>query len=354
MLSLFAALALAAPACPVNGGPLVLAHRGASAERPEQTLEAFERAIDEGADYIELDLVLSKDNVLIVRHENELSGTTNIASHAEFADRKVTKQIDGNAVTGWFTEDMTLAELRTLRARERLPELRPSSARFDGLYPVATFEEVIQLVRAKEAETGRRIGLYPEIKHAAYFASIGLPHERVLLPLLARYGYDGADDAILLHSFEVGVLESLHKNTSIRIMQIVAAGGGPVDRPGITYAEMTSPKGLKAVAHYAVGLNADAALAFPSMGKGDPTPGPLFTDAHKTGLKVHIWTIRPENQFLPKPLWNGDQPASWGNMGHVVDVLLAAGADGIVTDAPGLALSRIDRSQCGKADGRGI
>lgn len=353
MLGLIAALALAAPACPVDGGPLVLAHRGASAERPEQTLEAFERAIDEGADYLELDLVLTKDGVLVVRHENELSGTTDVAFRPEFARFKTTKTIEGNPVTGWFSEDMTLAELRTLRARERLPDIRKSSALFDGFYPVPTFEEVIKLVRAKEREMERAIGLYPEIKHAAYFKSIGLPHEAPLLKLLGAYGYDDASDAILLHSFEVGVLESLSKKTKMRIMQIVSAGGGPADKPGVTYAQMTSPKGLAAIRRYAVGINADAALAFPGMGKADPTPGPLITDAHKAGLKVHIWTIRPENSFLP-PALRQETENGWGNMGAVVDILLAAGADGIVTDAPALALSRIDRSHCGRVDGSGI
>ena len=161
--------------------PLIIAHRGASGERPEHTLASYERAIDQGADYIEPDLVLTRDGVLVARHENEIGGTTDVADHPEFADRKTTKTIDGIAMTGWFTEDFTLAELRTLRARERLPDLRPANVRFNDLYLIPTFEEILKLVRAKEAEQHRRIGLYPETKHPSYFAGIGLPppHARV-------------------------------------------------------------------------------------------------------------------------------------------------------------------------------
>lgn len=349
MLTMMMALAMAQPSaaqCPVKQTPLVMAHRGASADRPEQTLEAFAEAIDQGADYLELDVVPTKDKILIVRHENELSGTTDIASRPEFASRKTTKTIEGNQITGWFSEDMTLAEIRTLRARERLPELRPASARYDGLFQVPTMEEVIKLAQAKQADGGKTVGLYPELKHAAYFASIGQSTEDPLLKLLGQYGYDKATDPVILHSFEVGVLESLHKKTKLRIMQIVGAGGGPADKPGTTYAQMTSPAGLKAIKRYAVGINTDALLAFPGTAQGNPTPGPVIGDAHKAGLDVYIWTIRPENQFLPKPLWNGTTPAGRGNMNHVVDALIAAGADGIVTDAPGLTRAQLERRGC--------
>ena len=181
--TLFAALLLAAMPITAMAQPIIIAHRGASGERPEHTLAAYERAIDQGADYIEPDLVLTRDGVLVVRHENEIGGTTDVAAHPEFADRKTTRRIDGQAMTGWFTEDFTLAELRTLRARERLPEVRAANRRFDGLYQVPTFEEVLTLVKAKEVETRRRIGVYPETKHPSYFASIGLPHQGPLLDM---------------------------------------------------------------------------------------------------------------------------------------------------------------------------
>ena len=176
------------------GGMLVIAHRGASGERPEHTLAAYERAIDLGADYIEPDLVPTKDGVLVARHENELSGTTDIATRPEFAARQATRSIDGKEVTGWFTEDFTLAELRRLRARERLPRLRPGNTAFDGLFQIPTLAEIIALVRAKEAESGRRIGIYPELKHPAYFATLGHDLARLVVAQLHAAGYRGVYD----------------------------------------------------------------------------------------------------------------------------------------------------------------
>ena len=213
----------------VRAEPLLIAHRGASGERPEHTLAAYERAIDQGADFIEPDLVLTKDGVLVARHENEIGGTTDVADHPEFADRKTTKVIDGVEMAGWFTEDFTLAELRTLRARERLPDLRPANKRFDTLYQIPTFEEILKLVRAKEAESRRRIGLYPETKHPSYFAGIGLAHQAPLLDLLNRYGYMTEADPVFIQSFEVGNLKALRAATRLRLIQLVDAEGGPAD-----------------------------------------------------------------------------------------------------------------------------
>jgi len=181
-------LAMTAP------GPIVIAHRGASGERPEHTIGAYALAIDQGADFIEPDLVSTSDGVLVARHENEISETTDVASHPEFADRKTTKVIDGLSLTGWFTEDFTLAELKTLRARERLPQLRAANTTYDGTWDIPTLDEIITLVQRREKETGRRIGLYPETKHPGHFRKLGLPLEEPLVATLAKAGYDGAAD----------------------------------------------------------------------------------------------------------------------------------------------------------------
>jgi glycerophosphoryl diester phosphodiesterase len=234
--------------------PFIIAHRGASGERPEHTLASYERAIDQGADYIEPDLVLTRDGVLVARHENEISGTTDVADHPEFADRRTSKTIDGQSVSGWFTEDFTLAELRTLRARERLPQLRPANSRFNDLYTIPTFEEILKLVRAKEAETGRRIGLYPETKHPGYFAGLGLPHQAALLDLLSRYGYQTQADPVFIQSFEVGNLKALRAASRLRLIQLVDSQGGPADEPGVAYADMLTVQGLQQVAGYAASV----------------------------------------------------------------------------------------------------
>ncbi len=326
------ALALAVPAVAQTEeqGMLIIAHRGASGERPEHTLAAYERAIDQGAHYIEPDLVATKDGVLVARHENEISGTTDIAQRAEFADRRATRTIDGQEVSGWFTEDFTLAELRTLRARERLPELRRANVAFDGLYQVPTLGEIIALVRAREAETGRRIGLYPEIKHPTYFAGIGHDLAALLVEQLHAAGYRTAADPVFIQSFEPGPLERLAALTDLRLVQLVASRGGPADRPGTTYADMLMPAGLAAIAGHADGLGAEITLLLGT--DGEPTG--LIERAHAAGLAVHAWTLRKENAFLPEHARIGTDPAAAGRPELVRDALQAAGVDGIFTDDP--------------------
>lgn len=331
--TLFAALLLAAMPIAAMAEPIIIAHRGASGERPEHTLAAYERAIDQGADYIEPDLVLTKDGVLVVRHENEIGGTTDVAAHPEFADRKTTRTIDGQAMTGWFTEDFTLAELRTLRARERLPEVRTANRRFDGLYQVPTFEEVLALVKAKEAETRRRIGVYPETKHPSYFASIGLPHEAPLLALLERFGYGAADDPLFIQSFEVGNLKALRGKTRLRLVQLVASEYGPPDLPGTTYADMLTEAGMREIATYADAIGAEGTLI---VGPDGNDTG-FVARAHEAGLQVHMWTLRAENMFLPPALRRGDDPAAHGDYATALKLLIGTGVDGIFTDFPGMA-----------------
>jgi len=320
------------PLSAARADPLIIAHRGASGERPEHTLASYERAIDQGADYIEPDLVLTKDGVLVARHENEIGGTTDVADHPEFVDRKTSKTIDGIEMSGWFTEDFTLAELRTLRARERLPDLRTANKRFDGLYPIPTFEEIVQLVRAKEAESSRRIGLYPETKHPSYFAGLGLPHQAPLLDLLSRYGYQTEADPVFIQSFEVGNLKAIRATSRLRLIQLVDVEGGPADLPGTSYADMLTVQGLTDVAAYADGIGPSAALVIAPEGATA-----LVGRAHDAGLQVHVWTMRMENSFLPPQYQRLDDPHGLGDFTGYVRAIAATGVDGLFSDFPGQA-----------------
>ncbi|MBN8815557.1 MAG: glycerophosphodiester phosphodiesterase [Sphingomonas sp.] len=310
--------------------PIVIGHRGASGERPEHTLASYEFAIDEGADFIEPDLVLTRDNVFVARHENDISGTTDVADHPEFAARKTTKTIDGVAHTGWFTEDFTLAELKTLRAKERLPQLRPGNAKYDGLYTIPTLAEVIALAKKRSKELGRTIGIYPETKHPSYFASIGLPMEKHLVAELKAAGWDSADAPVFIQSFEVDNLKLLHTLTKIRLIQLMDSAGGPADNATPSYAAMITPEGLKAVAAYAWGIGPNKDM----VDKGEGTPTTLVADAHAAALRVHVWTFRAENFFLPASLKRGDDPKAHGDVETAIRRQLAAGIDGFFTDFP--------------------
>jgi glycerophosphoryl diester phosphodiesterase len=331
--------AAAAPQAPIQ--PVVIAHRGASGERPEHTLEAYRLAIEEGADFIEPDLVMTKDGQIVARHENEISGTTDIASHPEFAARRTTKTIDGVAVSGWFTEDFTLAELRTLRARERLPQLRAASAAaYDGKFGIPTLAEILKLVADETKRTGRRIGLYPEIKHSTYFAGRKLAMEWPLVVALTRAGYRTATDPVLIQSFEVGNLRALHGMTKLRLVQLLGSDGGPADRPGTTYAAMVTPAGLKNIAAYAQGIGPEKALIVPRHADGrSQTPTTLVTDAHAAGLIVHPWTFRSENYFLPAELRRGANPADHGDAAAEYRRFYALGVDGLFSEFPGEAVA---------------
>lgn len=343
------AFGLAALACFVLGGcatingatmktldgqlPIIIAHRGASGERPEHTLASYTLAIEQGADFIEPDLVLTKDGVLVARHENEISETTDVAAHPEFAGRRATKTIDGQKMTGWFTEDFTLAELKTLRAKERLPLLRKANMAFDGQFEIPTFEQIIQLAQAQSKATGRVIGIYPETKHPSYFAAIGLSHEAPLLALLEQYGYRDKEDPLFIQSFEVENLKALRGKTRLRLIQLMDAEDGPADRPDLRYADMASAEGLKAVATYADGIGPNKAMVIPRtlLGNlGDPTA--LVADAHAAGLAVHPWTFRRENYFLPLGQRSGLHPAGHGDLVGEIRAFLDTGIDGFFSD----------------------
>lgn len=325
------------PASPrLSSPPIVIAHRGASGERPEHTLASYMRAIEQGADVIEPDLVPTKDDVLVARHENEISETTDVAAHPEFAARRTTKTIDGQTLTGWFTEDFTLAELRTLRARERLPLLRPGNTPHDGQQPVPTLAEVIALAKRATAQTGRTIGIYPETKHPTYFARIGLPHQAPLLGLLGRYGYVNAADPVFIQSFEVGNLKALRAATRLRLIQLVDAKGGPADLPGTSYADMMRLDGLRAVAAYADGIGPSAAMVLAPDGATA-----LVGQAHDAGLAVHVWTLRMENGFLPAQYRRDDDGQGRGDFAGYVRAVARTGVDAFFTDFPAQALAAL-------------
>ena len=333
------ALALIATVAPAMAADdmLVIAHRGASGERPEHTLASYERAIDQGADYIEPDLVVTKDMVLVARHENEIGETTDVGDRPEFADRRKTKDIEGQLVNGWFAEDFTLAELRTLRAKERMPALRPANATFDGLYQVPTFAEIIALKRAKEEETGRKIGLYPELKHPTWLLQeAGIDTVDLLVRQLRKEGLDGTDAMVFVQVFEVGPLQRLDKMIDVPLILLIRPEGGPFDEPGMSWAGIMSPTGLAEVATYADGIG-------PFMGhvlNDDGTPTDLVKNAHAAGLKVHPWTVRKENVFLPPSLRSDASENGVGDMLGLVKLLEGAGVDGYFTDDPGLVQGR--------------
>jgi glycerophosphoryl diester phosphodiesterase len=316
--------------------PLVIAHRGASGERPESTLTAFRVAIAEGADFIEPDLVVTKDGHLVVRHENEISQTTDVALRDEFKDRLTTRQIQGQAVSGWFTEDFTLAELKTLRCRERLPKLRPESAKFNGQDTIATYQEVIDLAKAESARLKRVIGTYPEMKHASYFSGIGLPMEGRLADILKKNDLAGPSAPVFIQCFDILPLKTIMTMVQAPRIQLVEREGGPTDVT-IRYVDMVTPAGLKAVAAYANGVGPEWPMVLPTAPDGGLAPATsLVADAHAAGLAVHPWTVRAENAFLPPKLRKGADPAAFGDVDAVYKALLAAGVDGLFSDFPGL------------------
>lgn len=320
--------------------PIVIGHRGASGDRPEHTLAAYRLAIQMGADYIEPDLVSTKDGVLVARHENEISGTTDVAERPELADRETTKTIDGRTVTGWFTEDFTLAELRTLRAVERLPEVRPDNTRYDGRFRVPTFEEVLELARTESRRRGRTIGVYPETKHPSYFDSIDLSLEEPLVRALKKHGLDRRTAPVFVQSFEVTNLRELDGVTNVPLVQLVDASGAPYDTVAAgeptTYQDMVTPQGLREIAGYADGLGANKFVVIPrdpaTGAAGEPTE--VVEDAHAAGLVVHVWTMRDENQFMARDFWRGDEPNAKGDARSEIWAFLDAGVDGFFTDFP--------------------
>jgi len=329
--------------------PIIIAHRGASGLRPEHTLAAYRLAIEQGADFIEPDLVMTKDDVLVIRHENEISTTTDVADHAEFADRRTSKAIDGRLVTGWFTEDFTLAELKTLRARERLPQLRPANTLWVD-EPIATFDEALALVQASK----RPVGIYPETKHPTYFASLGKPMERPLLDALAREGFAGAGDPVFIQSFEVSNLKALRTMTKLRLVQLIDAEEPPFDQvetgSGLGVAAMTTPAGLQAIAGYADAIGPAKLLIEPRDATGHAlAPTALVDDAHAAGLLVHAWTFRQENIFLAAGDHEGEDQGGHGDAAAEYRRFFRHGVDGLFSDFPAEAVAARSAEQALRA-----
>ncbi len=334
--------------------PFVIAHRGASGYVPEHTLAGYFIAIQQGTDYVEPDLVITRDGALVARHENEIGGTTDVATHPEFADRKTRKSIDGEVVEGWFTEDFTLAELKTLRARERLPALR--STRYDGAFSIPTFDEVLDLVAAADAQRSEnaraqgkpappRIGIYPETKHPSYFAALGLQFDDRMLEALARHGYDKRSDPICLQSFEVANLKALRRRTDLPLVQLVAAEGQPFDftlaGDPRTYRDLMSDAGLKETAGYADAIGPFKWMVVQFGASGAVDTG-LARRARAAGLGIHVWTLRAENQFLPDTLRSAGDVRARGDLKSEIHALLDAGITGFFSDHPDLAVRARD------------
>ncbi len=332
---------------------LLIAHRGASGYMPEHTLPGYSLAILQGADFIEPDLVSTRDGVLVARHENEIGGTTDVATHAEFSARRRTQRVDGEEITGWFTEDFTLAELKTLRARERIPQLRPKNQQHDGRLEIPTFAEILaylEYVNTVRTLAGLApVGVYPETKHPSHFRSLGLALEP---PLLAALKSGLGIAPVFIQCFETGNLRELRRQSAYPLVQLMSAEGGPWDlaSAGITYAAMAS-EGLRRIAEYASAIGVEKKMVAIEAGDGALHPTPLVEAAHAAGLTVHAWTFRAENYFLPKSLQRGAEPAMHGDLAAEIHAYLAAGIDGFFCDFPDLGRHAIDDfpARAGKA-----
>lgn len=322
--------------------PLVIAHRGASGYLPEHTLAAYALAVFQGADYIEPDLVMTRDGQIVARHDNELGLTTDVSQRPEFADRKRTQQVDGVTLTGWFSEDFTLAELKTLRAIERIPDIRPGNARLDGSLEIPTLQEIIDLVKTLQLSQGRRIGLYPETKHPTHFQQLGLAMEKPLVRILTRNGYVGRQAPVYIQSFEVDNLKTLSRLTQLRLVQLFSSGQ-PYDQQvrgsKLTYAQMATSAGLKDISRYAAGVGPEKSYIIPRDANGNlGTPTGFVAAAHAAGLKVHPYTFRAENTFLPANLRSSDKRHERGDSETEIRAFLDAGIDGLFIDQPDIAV----------------
>jgi glycerophosphoryl diester phosphodiesterase len=321
--------------------PIVIAHRGASGERPEHTMASYRLAIQQGADFIEPDLVMTSDGVLVCRHENEISGTTDVAARAQFADRRKEKTVDGETANGWWAEDFTLAELKTLRAKERLPQLRPGNAAYDGQEEIPTLAEVIALAR------DANVGIYPELKHPTFLREQGADPVPAFIETVRAAGGQEIADRMFVQCFETGAIRALAEMSSIRwfCIQLVSATGGPWDRRNLSYGDMLTDGGLAVIGEYARGIGVEKSLVIPRDSSGASLPATdLVRRAHAANLLVHPWTFRAENFFLPTELRRGDAGApdylrQHGAIDAELRAFYAAGVDGVFSDFPGAAVA---------------
>lgn len=318
--------------------PLVIGHRGSPGYRPEHSRSSYALALASGVDAVEPDVVVSRDGVLVVRHENEISGTTDVSSRPEFAERRTTKTVDDTLLTGWFTEDFTGEELSTLRCRERLPELRPGSAAFDDVEPVLLLREVLDLVCAASIDQQRPIGVVLEIKHATHFAQQGLDVAQLVAAELREAGWAAAEHPLVIESFEPTVLDELHSSgLPASYVQLIEASGRPYDlvaaqgRAAPTYRSLVQPAGLDDLAARFDGISVHKRLVL-----GD---GSLVADAHERGLQVFTWTCRPENTFLARRFRLAGGPGAFGDYQREWSELRDAGVDGVFVDHPDLGVS---------------
>jgi len=334
---------------------LVVGHRGASALRPEHTLEAYRKAIEDGADIIEPDLVSTKDGVLVARHENEISGTTNVAEVAKFADRKKTKTIDDKQFTGWFTEDFTLAELKELRARERIPQQRPGNTQYNDQFEIPTLAEVIELARDMSAKTGRTIHLFPETKHPTYFQSVGLPMEDGLVADLKMNDFTARKATVYIQSFEVANLKALREKIggsqpNWKLVQLMEdAKLRPYDFTVAgdtrTYGDLMTEAGMKEIATYAHGVGPYKRSIIDVDAEGNfLAASTLVRNAHAVDLLVFPYTFRPENFFLTAPLKAEGSESTRNPSGSVAEIqaYLKVGIDGFFTDDPAVGRQAVD------------
>jgi glycerophosphoryl diester phosphodiesterase len=329
--------------------PVIVGHRGAPGYRPEHTLASYELAFRQGVNWVDVDLVPTKDGQLVARHEPEIGGTTDVSKHPEFANRKTTKVIEGASLTGWFTDDFTLAELKTLRATERIPYIRPNNTIYSGRYQIATYQEVLDLTNRLGKELHRTLGTYPEIKHSTYFSSVGSPIEPKLVSILNRNELNRRDAPVIIQSFEVSNLIQLHKELRVPMLQLTSATGAPADLVAKgdkrTYADLVTASGLREVAKYATYLGPEKGQIIPRDAAGNlTTPTPLIRDAHAAGLQVQPYTFRNENSFLPTNLRSSANPAAYGDIFTEEAAFLKAGVDGFFADQPDTALEAVKAS----------
>lgn len=321
--------------------PIVIAHRGASGYRPEHTRAAYELAIAMGADAVEPDLVATKDGVLVVRHENEIGGTTDVASHHEFASRRAMKFVDGAKQTGWFTEDFTWEELSTLRAIERIPKVREGNSAWNGRDGILRFSDLLTMLDSAP----RPVGLVAEIKHATYFASIGLPLDELLAAELTAAGWQD-DRRLTVESFEKSVLAKVRdRGIHARFVFLVDAKGAPADEVAVNgtkareYADFLTADGLAALAKEVDGISLHKRLLLPKdAGPKSVAESTIVAEAHAAGLAVYCWTLRAENKFLGRGLTKGPDAAAFGSWKREFTTIMRTGVDGVFADQPDLAI----------------
>ncbi|MFI8630967.1 glycerophosphodiester phosphodiesterase family protein [Microbacterium sp. NPDC077663] len=315
--------------------PLVIGHRGAPGYFPEHSRASYERALAVGVDAVEPDVVFTADGVAVVRHENEIGSTTDVADHPEFRDRRTTKLVDGGPLTGWFTEDFTWEELATLRCRERLPQLRPQSAEHDGEQPILRLRDLLDLVDAAET---RRVGVVLEVKHATYFGSIGFDVAELLAAELRGAGWDTGVRPLIVESFEQGILRELRdRGIRGRFVYLLEAEGSAYDLTAAqgegapTYAQQLSPAGLDRLAREVDGISLDKRIVLE-----DPS---VVARAHERGLDVFVWTCRPENLFLDPKFRRAGADADLGDWQGEWRRIAETGVDGVFVDHPDLGVA---------------